>query len=639
MSAEQRLEYVLSRFESVTAGSGYWRAKCPGHPDETASLSISEGQDGRILLNCHAGCTVERIVAAAGLEMTDLFDNARREPLPQRAGTETPYRYTDEQGVLLYEVVRRDLSNGEKQIRQRRPDGRGGWNWKLGNVRRVLYRLPRVMQAVANGETVYLAEGEKCVVALERLGLTATCNPGGVGKWRNEFSAVLRGADVVIFPDNDKPGMEHAEQVAASLRGVAASVKIVELPGLGEKDDVYDWLKRGGTKDDLLRLVAAAPVLENSASTGRAVGAEVDETGGEAKASLSRFFTAAELLDLDVPEPKWLVEGVLPEGVSILAAPPKAGKTMLALNLAIALATGGMALGKQPVEQIGVLYLALEGSTGGLKRRLEAMCPEGKRPDKLYIAQDFPAIDEGGNEEIRAFLALHPEVKLIMIDTFALARSRRFNGRGTSYDISVEHMGPFNALARELGINLLLITHVRKAESDDPLATVSGSYGFTGSADNVLVLERMRGSADAKLTVVAREQEEQELVMRFDATLATWVLEGDIRERASTPERQEVLDALKAAGEPMRTSDVARTLGKKDPNVSYLLQQLEREGLVQKAGWGRYTLPVATKSTKSTKSDSGDAAHNFKDFKDFKDCEGDGYSEEVEFEDDDMVAY
>jgi predicted P-loop ATPase len=161
------------------------------------------------------------------------------------------YPYTDEAGSLLFEVVRFE----PKDFRQRVPDGRDGWIWKLGKTRRVPFHLPQLL--AANDRTIHIAEGEKAVLVLEKLGLVATCSPGGAGKWRAEFSKYFHGADVVIFPDNDQPGAAHAKQVSGMLRGVASRVRIVELPGLAPKGDVFDWIAAGGTVEALALLCEA----------------------------------------------------------------------------------------------------------------------------------------------------------------------------------------------------------------------------------------------------------------------------------------------------------------------------------------------------------------------------------------------
>jgi len=239
---------------------GYW-AFCPAHNDGAKrgrrSLHVQE-KDGRAVFYCFAGCNYRDIAAALGLARER---RRGREP-------EAVYRYLDEQGELLFEVVRFP----GKDFRQRRPDGNGGWVWGLKGVRRVLYRLPEVLAAVREGRTVFVAEGEKDADNLTALGLTATTAPMGAGKWQPEYGEALRGARVVILPDNDEPGRKHAEAVAKALAGVAAEVKAVELPGLPPKGDVSDWLGAGGTKEELLALVEAAEPWQPPAGTGEDAG-------------------------------------------------------------------------------------------------------------------------------------------------------------------------------------------------------------------------------------------------------------------------------------------------------------------------------------------------------------------------------
>ena len=137
------------------------------------------------------------------------------------------YVYRDEHGAPLFETVRFE----PKSFAQRRPDGRGGWVWSLDGVRRVPYRLPQLLNTVG---TVYIAEGEKDADRLGDLGLTATCNPCGAGHWRPELTQYFVGRDVAILPDNDGPGLVHADDLACSLYPVAKSVRVVWLSGLPE---------------------------------------------------------------------------------------------------------------------------------------------------------------------------------------------------------------------------------------------------------------------------------------------------------------------------------------------------------------------------------------------------------------------
>jgi DNA-binding transcriptional ArsR family regulator len=214
---------------------------------------VSEGADGSVLLHCHAGCSPEQIVAAIGLTMSDLFPKPSATHERKIVAT---YPYHDAEGKLLFEVVRYE----PKDFRTRRPDGNGGYVYNLDGVPRVLYRLPEVLEAIKRGKAVYIVEGEKDVESLRALGLTATTNPHGAGKWRPDYSEALRDAHAVIIPDKDEPGRKHAETVARSLHGVAASVKLLELPGQGK--DVTEWLAAGGTKEKLLELADQAPVWQ-----------------------------------------------------------------------------------------------------------------------------------------------------------------------------------------------------------------------------------------------------------------------------------------------------------------------------------------------------------------------------------------
>jgi hypothetical protein len=173
-------------------------------------------------------------------------------PLEQRGRIVATYAYHDEHGRLLYEVVRFD----PKDFRQRRPDGRGGSIWKLGDVRRVLYRLSELIEAISGEHTVFVVEGEKDVENLAKLNIVATTSPGGANKWRTEYNQVFRSADVVIIPDADAPGRAHGRDVAAQLSPVARRLRMLELP---DAKDASDWIAAGGTAEELWALVEISP--------------------------------------------------------------------------------------------------------------------------------------------------------------------------------------------------------------------------------------------------------------------------------------------------------------------------------------------------------------------------------------------
>ena len=228
--------------------------------------------------------------------------------------------YTDEAGDLLFQVLRYHPKE-PFGFSQRRPDGRGGWIGKLDDTRRVLYRLPELIEAVANEHPIFIAEGEKAVGALIKIGVTATCSPGGALKWRDEYSQFLKGANVIILPDNDKPGRNHANQVVKSLTGVAASIKVLPLPGLPEGGDAYDWIEAGGTANKLWELVE-----------------EVERGKNEPRL---HPLCIHELFELNIPERQMMLDPIIPEkGLIMLYATRGVGKTHLAVGVSLAVAAG-----------------------------------------------------------------------------------------------------------------------------------------------------------------------------------------------------------------------------------------------------------------------------------------------------------
>ena len=247
---------ILERLDAVKqTGRHQWQARCPAHEDHKASLSISTGDNGKVLLHCHAACPFEDVKEALGLSNGEVMGGE-----PTRSKISKTYRYDDENGLLLFETVRYN----PKDFRQRRPDGNGGWIWNLKDTTRVLYRLPELLTAEPEAP-VFICEGEKDCDRLADLRLMATTCPMGAGKWRTEYNAFLKDSNVCILPDLDAPGRKHAEQVARALYGTAATVKVIELPGIpaGGKD-VADWLAAGHTKDELLGLIERAEPYEST---------------------------------------------------------------------------------------------------------------------------------------------------------------------------------------------------------------------------------------------------------------------------------------------------------------------------------------------------------------------------------------
>lgn len=241
------LDAILERLEEYgevrPAGNGYV-ACCPAHEDSEPSLGVTEA-DGKLLLSCHAGCATQDILDVLELSWSDLFVHARNYAEPDEV-----YSYVDEAGKELFQALRFNKPGGGKDFRQRHRDEEGQWVYNLDGVRRVLFNLPRVIEAVKNGETIYVTEGEKDARRLEQEGKVATCNPMGAGKWREEYAVFLEGAaQVIVVVDRDEPGRKHAEDIRASLTGRVGALHFVRAK---TGKDAYDHLEAGHAVEEFV---------------------------------------------------------------------------------------------------------------------------------------------------------------------------------------------------------------------------------------------------------------------------------------------------------------------------------------------------------------------------------------------------
>jgi hypothetical protein len=497
--------------------------------------------------------------------------------------------YRDERGELLFQVCRFE----PKDFRQRRPDGRGGWTWNLTDTRIVPYRLPEL---IASTGTVYIVEGEKDADRLASLGLTATCNPMGAGKWRGDFRDHLRGRVVVILPDNDDAGRAHTEQVAASLHPVVSRVEILELPDLPPKGDVSDWLAARHTVDELRHLAVFFSRLwePSEAAQGCAAAEQFDPTltANQLTAATPKGFatTCTNAIMATKFEPlRWTVPGYVPEGLSILAGRQKLGKTWMAIDFAIAVAIGGVAMGSVECEQGDVLYIDLENGPRRIQRRIATLFPyEQSRPDlsRLGWATDSPQLGAEFLEASELWRKSVEKPALIVVDVLQRIKPAG-NVARNSYENDYSMLSDLQQWATGQGVSVLVLHHTRKGGADDPLEALSGSNGLSACADTTLVLDRT--SAGLTLYVRGRDVDEKETALDFNA--GRWTILGEAAAVRRSDERTQILTVLKDATEPMSPAEIGDVTGMARNNAKQFLFQMAKAGEVQKAGRGRYIHP------------------------------------------------
>jgi hypothetical protein len=308
-----------------------------------------------------------------------------------------------------------------------------------------------------------------------------------------------------------------------------------------------------------------------------------------------KTFNLDDIMKMEFPPIKWLVPDILTEGVSLLAAPPKAGKSFLGLDLATSIAMGGVVFGKR-VEQRCTLYIALEDTLRRIQSRVsKQMCLENAPayPTLCRIVTQWPT-GADGIVSLHDYALANPELEFIIIDTYG-----RFSPARDNNDY-IEHTGMIAALkeiATKCGFSILLIHHTRKHdESLDFINRVLGSIGITGGVDNILLLNRKRGQNDGILSITGRDIEEQEYAVTFDTLTCRWSITGSAAEVVETKERKAIIDILKTTQGSMTPKDIAGALQKNIGSVKFLLSRMVFDGQIIRLHRGEY-IPLTTNST------------------------------------------
>jgi len=299
---------------------------------------------------------------------------------------------------------------------------------------------------------------------------------------------------------------------------------------------------------------------------------------------------------LVLPARRYAIPEILPEGLGIFAGKTKTGKSWVALGLGVAVASGGRAFGKHAVEQGDVLYLALEDNEESLQERLGLLLQDTPPPKRLTFALAWRRTNEGGLYDIEAWLKANPEARLVMVDVLTKIRPRSKGNNGHQYEEDYEVCDPLKRLADKYNVAILLLHHLRKLTSEDPLDQILGSVGMSGAPDTAWVFKRARKDPRATLLITGRRiRDEQERALQWDPLAVSWLDLGDADELSHTREQEEILTYLRESGPgAKRQKQIADALGKTPDAVRKLCQKLKADGKLLQESWGTYGLPVET---------------------------------------------
>ena len=432
-SPSDQTSNFLSRLEGIRQTNSGWVAKCPcRNDDNNPSLSIGQGDDGRTLITCHRGmsCSAEEICTAVGLRLSDLMPDSKpfhvmdkpRPPKPVAPNSlhvvdnkpkskpkfVESYDYVNELGELLFQKVRYVEEDGKKTFRQRKPDGRGGWEYSLGDIPKVLFNLPQVLRTKQEKGVIWVVEGEKDANTLCDLGETATTMPGGAGKWLDIHTESLAGSTVEIIADRDDIGIAHAKSVAEKLTNAGCDVQVWICP---TQKDISDHIGSGMQLEDILPLEDEIPPGSEKENVDEPKDVEElspeeltlsklqdllnrDDLSNKQKIAKSNLIIATStvsfvldtgrlvqfndfLSETQGDEYNWVIPGLLEKSERVIVvAAEGVGKTMLARQVGILSAAGLHPFSFQAMKPIRTLTIDLENPERIIRRSAKSIAAQ-----------------------------------------------------------------------------------------------------------------------------------------------------------------------------------------------------------------------------------------------------------------------
>jgi hypothetical protein len=512
------IERVLSAFPDAKRNGKGWHARCPAHDDRHPSLSIVEGDDGRVLVHCHAGCTPQAIVKAVNLNMADLMP-PKVGPPPQkktpagrpRRKTSTPtvyttandaitelerkygqgsaiWRYDDAEGQLVGVVVRWDKPDGRKDIRpvSRIPGADGGWIIGGMPAPRPLYQLPDLLKAPA-GSRIYITEGEKAADAARDVDLIATTSAHGSKSAAKTDWSPMAGHEVVILPDADDAGERYVDDVVGLLAKLTPTptIKVVRLPDLpfGDGDDIADFVViRGG---DAQAIKAEVEALADNA--------EAVVPASPLRNHAPRLIRMSDVEPADI---RWLWPGRIPLGrLTLLVGRPGDGKSFLTAYLAANVSRGRDWIDGSTCPRGSVVLCSAEDDPADtIAPRLIAHDTDRQH---VHLLAGVMSREDGGEEVERVFtladlstlrqtLEKLTDCKLIVVDPIGSYLGGRTDAHRDNEVRSV--LAPVCHLAAQFDAAVVVVAHTRKAVAPNADDMVMGSRAFTALARSVLHL-------------------------------------------------------------------------------------------------------------------------------------------------------
>lgn len=449
------IQQILELLHNVKKTPNGYSAQCPSHEDRKNSLDIAQAKDGKILLNCKAGCKTSDICKELGVQLKDLFplkENIKKVAIAR-------YNYTDEQGNLLFYKIRYNT----KDFELRSPDG----GYSIKGIRRVIYGLPSVI----NADTVFVLEGEKDCETLKKYGYTATCNFDGASgdrkkaKWLEEYNIFFKDKIVFVIPDNDPAGRAHAKSVYNGIKPVAQSAKLVVLPQTVK--DTTEFFEAGHTVQEFNDIVTAEhPESDNQ--------------------YFDKSLPLIRLSDVQPQEISWLWDNrFVNKGINLIVGMGSSGKTTLSAYIMAQLTTGRDWHDKPNNTPVGscIFFGAEDDLACIIRPRVDAA---GGNASKIAVFNYEQFFKDGENFNLLDHIDLLDktieevgDVRCIFFDPL-----NGYLGKVNAYsdNESKSVLIPLQNLAKKWNITIFGLCHMNKKPDLQAVDRVMGSVAFVNTA-------------------------------------------------------------------------------------------------------------------------------------------------------------
>lgn len=591
-------EWLLGGPAKKKAGRAH-AFECPMHGDRDPSLHVGE-KNGKWLWNC-SPCgkggdvfylahrlwglelrgpdfrtIVTRICKGLSISMEEELKKDNRIgkfiPWEERQGLKAVYKYTDEQGNLLFEKARFEQSGGKKTFEQRAPKPGGGWNYRTAEVRRALYNLAELTKRP--GDVVVIVEGEKDVDTLASCGVMATTTPDGAGTWRPEYNQHFLNRDVLILADNDEAGERHAMRVGMEILRGANEVRVLNCGALVDQApkgfDISDWFQEDLGRESGRSTLAwdagtLIPFLWSKAS--------LLDANASAKEALAVFGvdleTTDDILASDDPPTQHVWAECMPtHGISIIASGPGIGKSTLSRGLAISVARGEDFLG-QPTMGGPALLFYLEEDKAEVRKHLKMLGLQ--KGDRVYL----PHLEEreSYHEALKKSIELLKPALVVIDPMQEFLGIREIN----SYTETNEKLRPVRELARESGAHILILHHTSKMND-----WILGSQALKGTVDSAFIMKKAGGGLRIwEPDKVRIGKPFEPMALRFDETTRSTLYGGNAEDAMDLLLAERIVEILKREGRDLTRNEIIEATGS-DRNLVWRTLSKNPRGLLER---------------------------------------------------------